>query len=212
MLGLVIVAAILLVAGYGLAVGVGLIAGLLLGAGIGLVGVLWLHGGPGRSISLGSGGSFVTSLAAGPPVLPDWVHDSARVQGVDASPLRQILTVRQQATARGVTIEVLTLELRALGGVVAATATTEPPTGPLAPFARASVTDDVGSAYTAAATPGGGSGPFVTRLEVRFAPAPPPTAKQLELRIEEFVDPFPNHRFGGVTGPWVFAIALAEHA
>lgn len=74
------------------------------------------------------------------------------------------------------------------------------------------MTDDVGSAYTAAATPGGGSGPFATRLEIRFAPAPPPTAKQLELRIEEFVDPFPNHRLDAVTGPWVFAIAFAEHA
>ncbi len=205
----VLVAAVLLVAGYGLAVGVGLIVGLILGAGVGLVGVLWLRGGAYRSITLGSTHSFGTSGVGGPSDLPDWVHDGARVQGVDASPLRRVLVVRQQATAGGVTIEVLTLELRALGGVLAATASIEPPTGPLGPFARASVTDDVGSAYTAAATPGGSGGPFVTRLEVRFAPAPPLTAKRLELRIEEFVDPFPNHRLGAVTGPWVFTIALA---
>jgi hypothetical protein len=124
--------------------------------------------------------------------------------------LRELLIVRQQAKVAGVTIEMLTLELRALGGVAAATATAEPPTGPLGPFVRAGATDDVGSPYTAAATQGGGSGPFVSRLEVRFAPAPPPTARRLELRIEEFVDPFPNHRPGAVTGPWVFGIALVD--
>jgi hypothetical protein len=72
------------------------------------------------------------------------------------------------------------------------------------------VTDDVGSTYAAAATPGSGSGPFMTRLQVQFAPAPPPTAQRLELRIEEFVDPFPRHRLGAVSGPWVFAISLAD--
>ncbi len=202
-LALVVLAAVLLVAGYGLAVGAGLIAGLLLGAGVGLVGVLWLHGGPGRSIGLGSSYLFGTSETGGPVDLPDWVHDSVRVQGVDASPLRQVLVARQQATAGGVTIEVLTVELRELGGVLAATARADPPTGPPGPFARASVTDDVGSTYAAAATPGGGSGPFMSRLEVRFAPAPPPTARRLELRIEEFVDPFPNHgrRAVGVRHP-----------
>jgi hypothetical protein len=210
-LALVVVAAVLLVAGYGPAVGVGLIVGLFLGAGVGLVGVLWLHGGPGRSITLGSSYLVGTSGTGGPPDVPDWVHDGARVQAVDASPLRRVLVVRQQATASGVTIEVLTLELRGLGGVLAATASAEPPTGPPGPFARASVTDDVGGTYAAAATPGGG-GPFMRRLEVRFAPAPPPTARRLELRIEEFVDPFRNHQRGAVTGPWVFTISLADQA
>jgi hypothetical protein len=112
----VVVAAVLLVAGYGLAVGVGLVVGLCLGAAVGLIGVLWLHGGPGRSIGLGSSFLFETSGSSGPPDLPDWVHDGARVQGVDASRLRRVLVVRQQARAGGLTIEVLTLELRALGG------------------------------------------------------------------------------------------------
>ena len=51
-LAIVIAAAGALIAGYGLAVGVGVLVGLVLGAGAGLLGSVWLVRGPGRQINL----------------------------------------------------------------------------------------------------------------------------------------------------------------
>ncbi len=208
-LGLVAGAAILLIAGYGAPVGVGLLIGLGLGGAVGLVGVLWIGAGPGRSVNLGSF-TFSSDLAAGggPFELPDWMRDSQRVIGVDSSPLRQVIVLGQRVEAAGVTVEFTALELREAGGVALALVYTAPPNAP-ASFARLSVTDDLGSSYVAAANPGSG-GPLVARFELRFAPAPPPAAKRLVVRIEEFGGPFPPRGPRRIEGPWELVVALPE--
>lgn len=208
-LGLVAGAAILLVAGYGAPVGVGLLIGLGLGGAVGLVGVLWIGAGPGRSVGLGSF-TFSSDLAAGGGSfeLPDWMRDSERVIGVDLSPLRQVIVLGQRVEAAGVTVEFTTLELREAGGVAWALVHTPPPNAPVG-FARPSVTDDLGSSYVAAANHGSG-GPLVARFELRFAPAPPPAAKRLVVRIEEFADPFPPRGPSRIEGPWELVVALPE--
>lgn len=194
--------------GYGAAVGEGLLIGLGLGGAVGLVGVLLIGAGPGRSIGLGSLTFDLTATRDSPIELPDWIHDSERVKGVDMSPLRRIVVIEQAVEAAGVTVEFMTPELREAGGVVWALVHTPPPNASAGPFARLSVTDDLGSSYVAAATHGSSGGPFIARFELRFAPAPPPTATQLIVRIEEFADPLPGRGPCRLEGPWELVVPL----
>ena len=211
LLGLVLVAGVLLLVGYGVPVGVGLLVGLVLGCAVGVVGVLWLGAGPRRSIGAGS----FTFLSTGPlsethdPVeLPDWVHDGQRVMGVEMSPLRRILVVGQSAEAGGVSVELTTIELRATGGVAFAVVHTTPPDGrPVGPWARVIVADDAGTVYATGSQATGGS-PFVVRHEIRFAPVPPAVATRLTVRIEEFANPFPGQGPQRLVGPWEFEVPL----
>ena len=208
-IGVVLLAASLVVAGYGVPVGVGLFVGLALGFGVGLVGVLWLGAGPGRTVGLGSWTFDKTdAMTSGPPQLPDWVQDGARAAAVEMTALRRILAVGQTTEIEAIRVEVTALELREGGGVAIAVVHTEPPDArSLGPFARSSVLDDVGTTYAAGAEPHGGS-PFATRLTIRFAPAPPEAAGELTIRIEEFVNPFPGPARERVVGPWVFVVLL----
>lgn len=122
--------------------------------------------------------------------------------------LHRVLPVGQSTEVEAIRIELTALELRAGGGVATAIAHTEPPDArPPGPFARISVLDDVGTTY-AAGTEGNGGSPFATRLSIRFAPAPPETAGELTIRIEEFVNPFPGPARERVVGPWVFVVPL----
>lgn len=208
-LALVVGAAVLLVAGYGAVVGVGLLIGLGLGGAVGLAGVLWIGAGPGRSIGLGPVTFLSPTMGGhGTVELPDWIHDAERVMGVDISPLRRIVAIGQAVEAAGVTVEFTILELREAGGVIWAVVHTPPPRALAGPFARLSVTDDLGSSYVAAATHGNSGGPLVARFELRFAPAPPPTATRLVVRIEEFADPFPPRGPHRLEGPWELAVPL----
>jgi hypothetical protein len=208
-IALVLLAASLVVAGYGVPVGVGLFVGLALGLGVGVVGVLWLGGGPGRTVGLGSWTFDKTDgVTSGPPQIPDWVHDGARAAAVEMTALRRILTVSQMTEIEAVRVELTALELREGGGVAIAVAHTEPPdVRSLGPFARIRVLDDVGTTYAAGSEMNGGS-PFATRLTIRFAPAPPEAAGELTIRIEEFVNPFPGPARERVVGPWVFVVPL----
>jgi|GEM_PF-1273925 len=211
-IGVVLLAASLVVVRYGVPVGVGLFVGLALGCGVGVVGVLWLGAGPGRTVGLGSftflKADTVTSGPSGPPQFPDWFGDGARAAAVEMTALHRIIAVGQMTEVEAIRIEVTALELRAGGGVALAVAHTEPPDArSLGPFARVSVLDDVGTTY-AAGSEGSGGSQFATRLSIRFAPAPPETAGELTIRIEEFVNPFPGPARQQVVGPWVFVIAL----
>jgi hypothetical protein len=208
-IGIVLLAASLVVVGYGVPVGVGLFVGLALGFGVGVVGVLWLGAGPGRTVGLGSWTFDKTdAMTSGPPQLPDWVQDGARAAAVEMTALRRILAVGQTTEIEAIRVEVTALELREGGGVALAVAHTEPPDArSLGPFARISVLDDVGTTYAAGSEPHGGS-PFATRLTIRFAPAPPEAAGELTIRIEEFVNPFPGPARERVVGPWVFVVLL----
>ena len=207
-IALVLLAASLVVAGYGVPVGVGLFVGLALGFGV-VVGVLWLGAGPGRTVGFGSWTFDKTvAVTSGPPQFPDWFQDGARAAAVEMTALHRVLAVGQMTEVEAIRIEVTALELRAGGGVAIAVAHTEPPDArSLGPFARITVLDDVGTTYAAGSEPHGGS-PFAARLTIRFAPAPPETAGELTIRIEEFVNPFPGPARERVVGPWVFVVPL----
>ena len=208
-IGIVLLAAALIVAGYGPPVGVGLFVGLALGFGVGVVGVLWLGAGPGRSI--GSGGfTFDTTdrVSSGPPQFPEWVEDGLQAVGVEMTPLHRVVAVGQMMEVEAIRIEMTALELRAAGGVALVVAHAEPPDArSLGPFARISVLDDVGTAYAAGSEVNGGS-QFATRLSIRFTPAPPEAAGELTIRIEEFVNPFPGPARRQGVGPWVVVVPL----
>ncbi len=208
-IGVVLLAASLVVVGYGVPVGVGLFVGLALGFGVGVVGVLWLGAGPGRTVGLGSW-TFLTTdgVASGPPQFPDWFHNGAPAAAVEMTALHRVVAVGQMTEVEAIRIEVTALELREGGGVALAVAHTEPPDArSLGPFARISVLDDVGTTY-AAGSEGNGGSQFATRLTIRFAPAPPEAAGELTIRVEEFVNPFPGPARRQVVGPWVFVIPL----
>ena len=208
-IGIVLLAASLVVVGYGVPVGVGLFVGLALGFGVGLVGVLWLGAGPGRTVGFGALTFDRTdAVMSGPPQFPDWFHDGAPAAAVEMTALRRILAVGQTTEIEAIRVEVTALELREGGGVAIAVAHTEPPDArSLGPFARISVLDDVGTTY-AAGSEGSGGSQFATRLSIRFAPAPPEAADELTIRIEEFVNPFPGPARQQVVGPWVFVVPL----
>lgn len=203
-----VVAAILLVAGWGVGVGVGVFVGL----GLGLVNIL-----AAMAIAQRQGGSasFFSLYATSSPTEPDRAlldrhgRDSMRVAGIDGGDLRRVIAVGASVEAGSVRLELISVELRADGGLAALVAHTRPPVGLAAPFVEVRVNDDTHTTYVAAGQGTGGSGPTITRHEVRFAPAPPASAKVLTLSIDRFVDPFP----GGATpieGPWTFEISLGS--
>lgn len=211
LLALVVAGAVLLVAGYGVPVGVGLLAGLILGWMVGLVSAVWLAGGAsgGRSFQIGPW----RASSDGPPIAEIQRYSRAleRVAGVEISPVRRVLLVAQSMEASGVRLELGALEIHEDGGLVSLIARTSPPLGPLGPFAEVVVEDDFGSRYLAAGTMLNGSGP-TGRHEIRFAPAPPEAATRLTIRIDHFADPFRRapDESGKVAGPWEFRVPLGE--
>ncbi len=203
---LVVLAAGLLLVGYGVPVGVGLIIGVVLGGAVGLLGVLWVGAGTGRSITIGSSG-FGTSSQGPIPEIPEWVRQGERAMVADLGPLVRVVPVGAAVEVSGVRVELTVIELRQMGGVALAAVVGEL-TGPrLGPFVRVTVGDDIGTQYVAGSS-GGSSGGFAVRYEVRFVPAVPAVASGLVIRFEEFADPFPvsgPHRF---VGPWEFVVDL----
>jgi hypothetical protein len=206
LLGLVVVAAALLIAGYGAAVGIGVIVGLLLGLAV-ILALLALN-------PQTRGGSSVSWLSpASSPDQPD--HDAIqsyhvdwmRVAGVDASALRRVIAVGASVDAAGVRVDLVAVELREDGGVATFVSQTRPPTGPVGHFVVVSVSDDAGTAYVGSGQTSGGSGTGTNRHDVRFAPAPPAQAAGLTIRIDSFVAPYPGPAIR-LDGPWEFRIAL----
>lgn len=208
LLALVILAAILLIAGYGVPVGVGLLAGLVLGGVIGLWSGLWLGArSGGRSMTIG--GMNISQDEGSSASMPEILRDVDRVQGVDNGGLIRVIPGGAAAAAGGVTIELIALEIRSSGAVAHLAVAAEPPNGSLGPFARVAVEDDLGTAYVAAATGGNGS-PDRLRFEVRLVPAPPTPAATLHIRVDEFLDPFPMRSLAPVVGPWTLNVDLTQ--
>jgi hypothetical protein len=153
LLGLVLVAAALLIAGYGVPVGIGVIAGLLLGGAVSLAFV-------GLSPRSGHGGMFMWSRG-GPANEPDHVliqrhgRDSMRVAGVDASALRRVISLGDAVEASGARVELMALEIREDGAIATFVAHTRPPVGQVGHFVEVTVSDEAGTAYLAS---GQGSG------------------------------------------------------
>ena len=203
-LALVVVAAAMLLAGFGAAVGVGLLVGLALGCVVVLTVVARQ---PAGAVS------FLRTGPRGPEPDHELIMRHGREQlalsPVDASDLRRVLAGPVATDAAGVRVELIALELRADGGIATLAARARPPAAP-GHFVEVAVSDDVGTAYVAAGQgPGGGPNPAVGRIELRFAPAPPPAARRLTLRIDAFVDPFPAPA-RRLPAPWTLVVDLAE--
>lgn len=204
LLAVVLVAAGLLIAGYGLAVGVGVIAGLILGSSVVLV-VLVMgqrsRGAVGFSTSDGSPDQSAQLL------MERHGRDSMRVAGVDQGILRRVIAVGTAADAGGARVELVAVEIREDGGIATLVAHVRPPLGYVGQIIEAAVEDDAGTSYVASGQGSGGSSPGATRHEIRFSPAPPETARVLTVRIEQFADPF-RGRSEPLHGPWEFHVAL----
>lgn len=205
LLGLALVATALLIAGYGVPVGIGVITGLLLGAAV----ILAFLG-----LSSRSRGGAVTWLSrdesANQPdhgLIERHSRNSMRVAGVDAGALRRVIAVCSSMEAGGARVELVALEIREDGAIATIVAHTRPPVGYVGHFVEVAVSDDAGTAYVVSGQGAGGSSPGTSRHEIRFAPAPPESARMLTLRIEAFVDPFPG-RAVQLRGPWEFRVAL----
>jgi hypothetical protein len=209
LLGFVIVAAILLIAGFGMPVGVGLLVGLVPGAVVGVGSGLWIglkaRGGP---MSFDSYATLTSD--DGPQVdLQAVTASMERVQRVDHGDLVRIVPGGATSDAGGFRVELIAVELRATGGVAHLTAAEDPPSArQVGSFARVAVEDDLGTSYAAGATGGSGSMDR-SRFEVRFAPAPPAATSLLRVRIDAFIDPF-GRSLAEIPGPWVLEVALAS--
>ena len=202
-----VVAAALLIAGYGVPVGIGLIAGLLLGAAalLALVGLsrraAWSA--PIRSWGTQEGSAHQPDRA----LMERHGRDAMRVAAVDASTLRRVVAVGGHQDNGGARVELIVVELREDGGIATLVAHTRPPVGVVGHLVEAAVSDDVGTAYVASGQASSGSGPGTSRHEIRFAPAPPEGAHVLSIEVASFVDPFPQ-RVAELVGPWEFRIPL----
>ncbi|HLB35093.1 MAG TPA: hypothetical protein VJL31_00830 [Gemmatimonadales bacterium] len=208
LLVLIVVAAALLVAGWGIAVGIGVFVGLVLGFTAILAAM---------AIAQRSGGSASFAwMKAGPnQTEPDHAllerhgRDSMRVAAIDAGELRRVIAVGASVETGGVRLELIAVELRTDGGLATLVAHTRPPIGQVGHFVEVRVSDDAATAYVAAGQGTGGSGPTATRHEVRFAPAPPDRAEVLTISVDRFVEPFPSGAIP-VEGPWTFEVRLGR--
>lgn len=206
LLGLVLVAAALLIAGYGAPVGFGVIVGLLLGLAVILA---FLAMRP-RSIGRSSWSFLSASQSSTRPeheLLQRYHFDSMRVAGVDAGALRRVIPVASTVEARGVRIELVAVELREDGGIATLAAHTRPPIGILGHFVEVAVSDETGTAYAASGQGSGGSNVGTARYEIRLAPAPPASTRMLTLRVVSFAGPFGDVAVR-VDGPWEFRVDL----
>lgn len=203
---LVVLAAALLVAGYGAAVGIGVLAGMLLGLGS-ILAFLAMR----PHTSGGSSYSFDTLSRAPCQPDPDFIqrhhHDWMRVAGVDASALRRVIPLGTSVEAGGARIELVAVELREDGGIATVAAYTRPPIGQAGQFVAVSVTDDAGTEYAAAGQGSGGGNVGTSRYDIRFAPTPPSEAGAIRIRVDSFVAPFPAPATR-LDGPWEFSIDL----
>lgn len=210
-IGLLIITTALLIAGYGVPVGIGFAVGLVLGTIATTLLWVWVRAGAGsRSVSVGSL-SYLTSDPQ--PNLEDlerYRSIASRVAAVEFSPLGRVLPIGQSATIGGVRVELIALELREAGGLIPMVVESAPPNPAAGSYGEMSVTDDVGTTYVAAIAGSATSAPGWTRTELRFGPAPPEAATAITVRIEEFVEPFATRAGSSarLTGPWEFLIPL----
>jgi hypothetical protein len=206
-LAVVIVAAALLVAGYGVAVGVGVIVGLLLGASAGLLGTMWLVRGPGREVHLASlawdsRDETETSMAD----LQMEIQDLTEVLGVDIGITRAVLPVIATVTDHGLAVQLVSVEIHEAGATFTLDVRALPGSPPPPSFAQATVTDADGTLYRTSGQAQGG-GPSGMRFHVVVIPRPAPSVPALSIRIDQFVDPFPGNR-RVAAGPWSFDVTL----
>lgn len=205
LVAIVVLATALLVAGYGVQVGVGIVAGALLG--IAWIGALLAMNPRTRGGSTYAVLDSRSSTQPDPEFLQRHHQGWTRVAGVEASALRHVIPVGSRVETGGVRVELVAVELREHGGIATVAAYTRPPIGQPGHFVMASVADDAGTEYAVAGQGSGGGNLGTARYDLRFAPAPPSSAHALTIRIDSFVAPFPGPA-DQLDGPWEFRIEL----
>jgi hypothetical protein len=205
---IVLVTITLLVAGYGLPVGIGALVGFVLGALAGLVGLLWMARGSGRTIGVGGLQWNSLSSRSEDPDLDRMriMQELTEVLSVDLGRVRRIVPVLRTAVAGGLTVQLIDLEVHEGGltlnfDVEVGIGSPHPPH-----MARMSVADDAATPYRASVQ-GNGSAPSRLRLLGVAIPAIPSGARRLTFRLEEFLDVFPPGT-DPLVGPWEFEIDL----
>jgi hypothetical protein len=207
-IGLVVVATTLLVAGYGVPVGIGVVAGALLG-GTWIAAILAMRPRTSGGSTYWFGGTTtgVLQRPSSQELVERHHHDWMRVATVDASELRRVIAVGTEIEAGGARVELVAVEIRQDGGVAVLVAHTRPPTGQAGHFVDVAVSDDEDTGYVSAGQGNAGGNPGTSRYDVRFAPAPPPDACVLTIRIAAFDSPFPVPA-ERLEGPWEFLVSL----
>jgi len=199
----------LLLAGYGVIVGLGALVGLILGSLAGMLSGLWLGRGSGRSVNLGGySWSSESELRSAPPSdeLLAEMRDTSEISSVDLGPIRAVRSVLATAEAGGLIVQLVSIEEHEAGSSMTFDVRARPGAYRSASWARVIVTDDLGTDYRAAGNAQSGDMNWM-RYRVSVIPAAPPTATRLDIRIERFFDPFPS---GGraALGPWPFSVSL----
>jgi hypothetical protein len=196
-----------LIAGYGVAVGLGALAGLLLAFAVGLFAFFSTWRGNGQMTFGGSSGTFARfGENADLNAQPERIHDLTEILPIDLGRVRTVVPALSTSVANGFSVEMIAVELCEAGLALNLDVNVAPGLPHPASMARVSITDDVGTPYRASAQ-GQGSMPSRLRITMKAIPAAPPAARVLDVRIEEFVDPFPGMG-EAVTGPWTFSITL----
>lgn len=200
LLVLVGTAAVLVITGHGVAVGIGALVGLLLGAGAGLVGILWAGVGPGRSMSRGW---FSSSQMELNEEVEAGLEDHAWMAGMDLGPTTSVRGVLQTREASGLTVTLVSIEYRVGGAALTFDVQAAPGVGIPMGLAEVSATDDFGTAYRVGMQGASSSGGSM-RMEAVLVPPMPPAATRLDIVVERFVDPY-RSKFA-ITGPWAFEV------
>jgi hypothetical protein len=210
-LAIVILAIAALLAGYGIPVGVGALAGLVLGAIAGMLGSLWLARGAGRSIGL-AGVEWSSDLHSGAmsaELLAD-MREMSEVYTIDLGPIRSILPVLATVEASGLRVELVAIEVHEAGARITLDVRALPGALPPPSSPQVSVTDTVGTQYRASGQGQGGS-LGEARYEIVVVPALVLTSGALMVRVDRFVDLFPDARRAAV-GPWLFTVGPQPNA
>jgi hypothetical protein len=195
----------LLIAGYGVAVGLGALVGLVLGFVAGSVGSLWLARGPGRSVSFG--GREWSSYSTGPdPEQIGEMRDLAEISGVSLGAVRSVTPVLSTAEAAGLVVQLVTVEHHEGGLTMILEVRPRPGTVSPGSIARVRVSDELGTRYRALAMSQGGSAGEI-RYTLTVIPAPPAEATRIDVVIERFMDAFPGRSLDGTAGPWSFSVS-----
>lgn len=206
-LAVVATAIVALLVGYGVPVGVGALGGFLLGGIAGFIGVLWLSRGSGRSITIGS--TSWSSSDGDRPSDADFaqLREMSKLSEVDLGRALAVEPEMAVVEAAGIAVEIVSATVHEGGVRLDLEVRTSPGTTPTGHMARVSASDDVGTAYRAAARGTGTMQP--ARYDLTIVPRPPVSAQRLTVSVEAFVDPFPGAS-RHVAGPWVFSIPLPK--
>jgi hypothetical protein len=207
MLVVLALAIALLIAGYGVPVGLGALVGVILGFTAGLLSTMWLLRGTGRSVHW-AGLSWASDTRPFDPGGEEMaeMQERAATFGVDLGAILAVTPILRTAEASGLVVELVSLERYEAGLLIAYDIRLRPGTTYPPSMASVSASDDLGSAYRAAAQSVSGRQGSV-RHQVVVLPAPPAGAARLDLRIDSFRDYGPIGA-QSVIGPWTFAIPL----